>query len=489
MMGVISSKLFMKQQPHVDNQRSYGVVTAKLIANEIDFDSNDSYSLCVGIGKQRKRIGNNADLGPPADNDAKSLSEIFRNGYKIPPMNQKLFICDGSTDAPDKTNILESLENFARKATKSGVLIFTFSGHNWYNLRETSSRPYLIPSDFDGTKNSAISSVDLRKCLRKTNAKAVIIILDCCYSGKLGREFLSESKLKTSVFVLSSCLPMQRSLSYRELGHGIFTYFLTKYFTKRDENQGAFPLQLLLEYCHPLFKAMNKLQSPFLEVDCLMTPEALSNISAKEVHELDDVDGAVSIDHLLFIRKYIWRHLGRDEDNWFIASKIPLSAVAWVWSSADSLNVLWNGGILTKNVEDQNFFTTIVMNEIRSICQLIYADESSAETLLFKVEIFLLAFLCIARVLSECVHIDLTPDLNDLQGALIAFIFKVSSLTNVSWKSDGPMDELIRFLQRVTADCTITEDTGLDAVDGCITVPRVQVVQLIDAHARLMTYT
>jgi len=101
--------------------------------------------------------------------------------------------------------------------------------------------------------------------LDKLPAKEIVIALDSCFSGAGGRSVLAEGarplvmnlqsnlSLPKNTTVLSASSGEQISSTYKDKGHGLFTYFLLKGIKEEDvvKPDGSIKIDDLFRYIKP----------------------------------------------------------------------------------------------------------------------------------------------------------------------------------------------------------------------------------------------
>ena len=112
------------------------------------------------------------------------------------------------------------------------LIVFFFSGHG---TRDKSGDLCLIPHDLDwygdGSLNlsSVIHAKELEIAIGNSVAKNIIIFVDCCHSGALGR-FATRITLSEDVnlFIIGASLASESAYEVSGLKHGIFTECLLR---------------------------------------------------------------------------------------------------------------------------------------------------------------------------------------------------------------------------------------------------------------------
>src|ERR1700739_2037514 len=133
----------------------------------------------VGVGKHhdpdiRDLVG--------ATRDAKALHALFLD--TIPNSNPALLVdYDAST-----ANIRNALHTTLGAATADDTVVFFFSGHGSHDHRLAAS-----DTELASLSASSIGMEELAQLFKATKAKAVLCILDCCFSGGAPAKVLEDS--------------------------------------------------------------------------------------------------------------------------------------------------------------------------------------------------------------------------------------------------------------------------------------------------------
>lgn len=134
-------------------------------------------------------------------------------------------------------------------------LIIYYAGHG---IPDNATKDaYLMPVDADGSDPSVCYS--LRKLydeLDNMHLNQCVVLLDACFSGakRDGNMIIAargvaikanKEKPKGSTVIMSATSDEQTAFAYKEQKHGLFTYYLLKYF---QENKGRVNLGGLADY-------------------------------------------------------------------------------------------------------------------------------------------------------------------------------------------------------------------------------------------------
>jgi uncharacterized caspase-like protein len=146
-----------------------------------------------------------------------------------------------------------------------GTVYVYFSGHGAPNPKTGDA--YLVPYDGDPSfiDQTGYSLKRMYEALGKLPAKEIIVALDSCFSGAGGRSVLAEGArplvmnlqskmaLPKNMTVLSASSGDQISSTYKDKGHGLFTYFLLKGIKNEDvvKPDGSIRMDDLYHYLKP----------------------------------------------------------------------------------------------------------------------------------------------------------------------------------------------------------------------------------------------
>lgn len=145
---------------------------------------------------------------------------------------------------------------------------------------------YIIPTDGKGTNmGSCYSLSELYTKLSKSGAVNVTYFMDACFSGAnkngsmlvAARGVAREAKKETlagKAVVFSAASGEETAMTYKEKGHGLFTYFLLK---KLQESKGDVNYDELANYIQTNVK-----KESFLTNEKLQTPTVLVSNDAKD---------------------------------------------------------------------------------------------------------------------------------------------------------------------------------------------------------------
>lgn len=151
-------------------------------------------------------------------NDAQAMASLLEtNGDGSPNFEVKLE-CNIKT----KANFLDLLNNLFCKGDSEIALLY-FSGHG---TDEGSGA--LVTPDYSG-RDFGVAMTEVLRMANESKSKNKIIILDCCFSGKLGEMGVSnatEAYLGEGVTIMTASNKDEVSIEDRYTGHGVFTNLL-----------------------------------------------------------------------------------------------------------------------------------------------------------------------------------------------------------------------------------------------------------------------
>jgi uncharacterized caspase-like protein len=150
-------------------------------------------------------------------------------------------------------------------AEKDCTVFIYFSGHGAPNPKTGDA--YLVPYDGDPSyiDQTGYSLKRMYDFLGKLAAKEVIVALDTCFCGAGERSVLAEGArplvmnlqksivLSKNMKVMAAASGDQISLTYRDKGHGLFTYFMLKGIKNEDVTRpdGSLKIYDLYSYIKP----------------------------------------------------------------------------------------------------------------------------------------------------------------------------------------------------------------------------------------------
>lgn len=203
-----------------------------------------AHAVVIGVERYRQRL----PRATFASSDAKLTAEYFRRVLGVPEENLAVLHDDLAT----KSDFEKYFERWLPNRVEKGDEVFVyFSGHGAPEAKK--GEAYLVPFDADPAylEQTGYSLRRLYAQLAKLPARRVVVILDSCFSGAGGRSVIAEgvrplvnvvdADVPPGLIVMSASAEDQISNSYREKGHGLFTYFFLKGLKeKRGDLRAAF---------------------------------------------------------------------------------------------------------------------------------------------------------------------------------------------------------------------------------------------------------
>ena len=195
-------------------------------------------AIFVGINKQ---LDPNIDELTGAVRDAKALNALFMDS--VPDLSAQLLIDEHAT----KEAVSKAIFGTLTSATADDVLVISFAGHGSPDgglaLYDTTT------ADLPG---STLSMADLADAFKATQARVVLCILDCCFSGHAPGRVLQVAAQPRSVFaveriagegriLLSACTAREVAWEQPGTGHGLLTFAVIQAMTGVNDDHVSFP--------------------------------------------------------------------------------------------------------------------------------------------------------------------------------------------------------------------------------------------------------
>lgn len=174
-------------------------------------------------------VGINKHLDPAipelsgARRDATALWALFTD--TIDGLSARLLVDEGATHA----EVTHAILGFMSTAQPDDVIVISFAGHG-------SPDGNLIAYDTDPANlaGSAVSMADVAQAFKATKARAVLCILDCCFSGQAPARVLETAARPRNAFALSgiggegrillaACATNESAWEQPGTGHGLLT--------------------------------------------------------------------------------------------------------------------------------------------------------------------------------------------------------------------------------------------------------------------------
>lgn len=118
--------------------------------------------------------------------DAKALHALFSDSITDPNQALTLLVDQDAT----VTNIRNALGDTLGAATEEDIVIFSFSGHGSHDHRLA-----VFDTTLSDLQNTSIGMDELAKLFKSSKARAILCVLDCCFSGGAPAKVLENSPI------------------------------------------------------------------------------------------------------------------------------------------------------------------------------------------------------------------------------------------------------------------------------------------------------
>ncbi|PXW28350.1 DEAD/DEAH box helicase [Paraburkholderia caballeronis] len=192
----------------------------------------------VGVNRQ---LDPNIDELTGAVRDATALNALFLDS--IPGFSAKLLVDENAT----RDNVSEAIFGTLANAADDDVIVISFAGHG---SPDGGIAVYdTLCTDLAGT---TLSMASIGDAFKATRARAVLCILDCCFSGHAPARVLEVPAQPRSVFalegvagegriLLTACTARQVAWEQPGTGHGLLTYAVIQAMTATTVERISFP--------------------------------------------------------------------------------------------------------------------------------------------------------------------------------------------------------------------------------------------------------
>jgi uncharacterized caspase-like protein len=231
--------------------------------------AREQYAVIIGVGRYESPGIPFLKYSVP---DADSMYQVLTTtgGFK---KDNVMLLTDRADRKPTLRNIKYALGTWlARAAGKDDTVIVYFAGHGApevdpRGIERDGLAKYLIPADADPDDlfSTAFPMDDLQTIFGRIEAERVVVFLDACYSGAAGGRTFASKKTRAGAVddlflerltrskgraIMTAARPAEVSIELPELGHGIFTYYLTEGLRGAGDlnRDGIVSLQELYEY-------------------------------------------------------------------------------------------------------------------------------------------------------------------------------------------------------------------------------------------------
>jgi len=202
--------------------------------------------------------------------DAETFKKYAVNLLGVPDEN---IIYKKNADAVTMKRALNKLKLLIKHSKGKANVFVYYAGHGFPD--EKTKEPYLIPVNVSGTSlEYAVKVEDMYKKLTEYPSKKITVFLDACFSGGAREQGLiaargvkiepKQKALEGNIVVFTASSGNQSSLPYKEMHHGLFTYYLLKHLKETKANLTYGELSNYLENTISLKSVMinNKEQTP-----------------------------------------------------------------------------------------------------------------------------------------------------------------------------------------------------------------------------------
>lgn len=220
--------------------------------------NSKAYAIVIGIDTYRRKL-------PRADfavSDAKLVSAYLSRVMGYPEENVVTLLNENASYV-DMAKYFEQW--LANNVEKGGTVFVYYSGHGAPNPKTGDA--YLVPYDGDPAfiEKTGYPLKRLYEALGKLPAREIIVALDACFSGAGGRSVIAEGSrplvvnydashtVPGNMTVLAAASGSQISSTYKEKGHGLFSYFFLKGIKNEDvvKQDGSLSVSDLFLYLKP----------------------------------------------------------------------------------------------------------------------------------------------------------------------------------------------------------------------------------------------
>lgn len=220
--------------------------------------NKNAYAIVIGIENYRQKL-------PKVDfavSDAKLVSDYLSKVMGYPEENIVVL----NNEQASKSDFEKYFEQWLSNNVETGSSVFIYySGHGAPNPKTGDS--YLVPYDGDPAfiEKTGYSLKRMYEALGKLPAKEIMVALDSCFSGAGGRSVIAEGSrplvmnldksltISKNMTVLAAASGSQISSTYKEKGHGLFTYFFLKGIKNEEviKQDGSIAVGDLFTYLKP----------------------------------------------------------------------------------------------------------------------------------------------------------------------------------------------------------------------------------------------
>lgn len=237
-------------------------------------------ALLIGVNKYKDKTFRNLNN---VANDILAIGGILGNS-SVDYGQRNLLGIDVTKD-----NIIESLETFFECKDEDTLFLY-WAGHG-----SADGNGYFIAYDTenDNKINTAVEMSYVKALIEKTNAKAVVVMFDCCYSGTVARDasdFRATMERSLHVIgkgkvIIAACDDYQKAYELETENHGRFTYHVLQGLKgNAADTEGNVSVFNLFTYVSGEMSKYPDLQTPVF--NCTVTsPVILNSIQTRAYEE------------------------------------------------------------------------------------------------------------------------------------------------------------------------------------------------------------
>ena len=273
------------------------------LANPVQLDNlefitpSESVVVSYGIDVQEFESFREKSLGPIAKSDAEGIANAFIEAGAVEKKNAHIFSASLNRDSCTAEGIKETFQKYASEVGSNGLFAFHFTGHGVTNGRDLWG---LAPVEYACSVSTTITAEELLLAWlnelddeHKCKAKYILITLDCCYAGGVGKA-IEDMKHDNKMIVLAACTADEKSSQLEVLGSSTFVYFLSKFITELRTNPGILPMKEIFSECQICCENLSSLYMSYTSESGLKTstihPEVISTIMSDGDEEDDTIE-------------------------------------------------------------------------------------------------------------------------------------------------------------------------------------------------------
>lgn len=229
---------------------------------DFEFTPSESAVVSYGIDVQESEFFREKSLGPIAKSDAEGIANAFHKAGAVEEKNAHVFSASDNRAACTAEGMKRTFQEYASKVGSNGLFVFHFSGHG---ITDGANMWGLAPVEHARTVGTTITADELLNAWlnepddeHKCKAKYILITLDCCYAGGIGKT-IKDVKRDNRLFVLSACTANEKSSQLDILGSSTFAYFLSKFLVKLSTIPGVLPMKEIFSECQICCESLSSL--------------------------------------------------------------------------------------------------------------------------------------------------------------------------------------------------------------------------------------